>query len=64
MGEEDSKRFTRVIEEEIPAAIAIRIKACEQMIENITRLTWRKNYEYMIPVSKLGPGNSFGELAV
>ena len=27
-------------------------------------MNWRKHYELMVPVLRLGPGKSFGELAV
>jgi hypothetical protein len=41
-----------------------RSKCVEETIQSIERLNWRKMYEFMIPVLKLGAGTSFGELAV
>lgn len=49
--------------EDIPKNIQKKTLECEKMIRAILRLTWRKNYEYLTPILRLGSGRSFGELA-
>ena len=58
------RRYTTVINEDIPRAIADRMESCDETIAALKRLNWRKNYELMIPVLTLSSGKSFGELAV
>ena len=44
-------------------AVFLRKDKCIELIKAIKRFHWRKQYELMNPVLKLGPGKSFGELA-
>lgn len=61
---ESHRRYTTVIAHEIPQALRARFRQCEELVDAIKRFYWRKNYELSTPILKLGPGNSFGELAV
>ena len=56
--------MTKVINDEIPDAIRERSNDCMDAIQCMKRYIWRKNYELMMPVLLLGPGKSFGELAM
>ena len=58
------ERSITKISPEIPKAIAARFMNCQEQIEAIKRLHWRKIYELMTPILSLGVGESFGELAV
>ena len=59
-----SEKFTVEISNEIPRTIAVKKHECEELIDAIRCLTWRKNYEFMQPVGRISSGRSFGELAV
>ena len=59
-----TRRMTKVIQSEIPEAIRERSNACIEVIQSVKRFQWRKNYELMVPILLLGPGKSFGELAI
>ena len=59
-----TRRMTKVINDEIPDAIRERSNDCMDAIQCMKRYIWRKNYELMMPVLLLGPGKSFGELAM
>ena len=63
-GVEGSGRYNGVLSDDIPRALAKKLASAEELIQAIRRLHWRKSYELMVPVLWLGPGKSFGELAV
>ena len=60
----ETRNFEMILKEEIPKAMAAKFAVFEDLIHAVLRFTWRKNYELMLPVLKLGQGKSFGELAV
>ena len=59
-----SRRMTQMIVKEIPESLQERSNECLEVIQAVKRYQWRKNYELMVPVVMLGPGKSFGELAM
>ena len=59
-----TRRMTQMIKQEIPESIQERSSECLEVIQAVKRYQWRKNYELMVPVLLLGPGKSFGELAM
>ena len=56
--------MTKVINADIPEFIKEKYNTCRAHLEALDKLSWRKHYELMNPVQLLGPGKSFGELAV
>ena len=50
-------------EDKYGEAVFLRKDKCLEYIKAVKRFHWRKSYELMNPVLKLGPGKSFGELA-
>ena len=51
---QSQRRYTRVIHEEIPQAIQERLIQINESIAATKRYIWRRNYELMIPINKLG----------
>ena len=58
-----ARRYTRVLDDDLPHAIREHMENIEEMIVKMHALKNKKNYELMLPVIRLGQGKSFGELA-
>ncbi len=50
----DIRDFGLILRDEIPKSMALKYTEFQELIHAVLRLTWRKNYELMIPVLRLG----------
>ena len=50
----DSRNYELILKDEIPKSMALKYTEFQELIHAVLRLTWRKNYELMIPVISLG----------
>ena len=46
--------YEHILKDEIPKSMATKYTEYQELIQAVLRLTWRKNYELMIPVVSLG----------
>lgn len=64
VSKDTNRRFTQLIDTNIPESIQERFLSAIDKIEAVNRYSWRKKYELLVPGMILGHGRSFGELAV
>ena len=58
------RRLTHIIGSEIPKTVQQKKTEIEEIVKSIERLNFIRCHQLMQHVLKLGPGKSFGELAV
>ena len=58
------RRFTSLLANQLPTTSEYLVKELNTLLEQEESLKYQKYYETMVPVSLLGMGKCFGELAL